>query len=85
MQGFMILAIIGTEKDTLVLYSMQMLTDGRTDRQTDRQTFEQDSIYVAMFSYFGYLCGYFPLRGLDTQETNLATKISTLRNKSHLY
>ena len=29
MQGFMILAIIGTEKDTLVFYSMQMLTDGR--------------------------------------------------------
>ena len=38
-----------------------------------------------LFSYFGYLCGYLPLRGLETQETNLATKISNLWNKSHLY
>ena len=47
--------------------------DGRTN-----------SIYEAMFSYFGYLCGYFPLRCLDTQQKNIATKISNLRNKSHL-
>ena len=30
MQGFMILASIGTEKGTLVFYSMQIV-DGRTD------------------------------------------------------
>ena len=34
MQGFMILAIIGTETDTLVFYSMQIV-DGRTDRRAD--------------------------------------------------
>ena len=55
----------------------EALTDGQTDVLTN-------GIYEAMFSYFGYLCGYFPLRGLDTQQTNLATKISNLRNKSHL-
>ena len=59
--------------------------DRELKRSADGRTFEQDGIYVAMFSYFGYLCGYFPLRGLDTQETNLATNISNLRNKSHLY
>ena len=32
MQGFMILAIIGTEKDTLVFYLTQIV-DGRTDRR----------------------------------------------------
>ena len=36
-------------------------------------------------SYFGYLCGYLPMCGLDTQESILATKVSNLRNKSHLY
>ena len=36
-------------------------------------------------SYFGYLCCFLPLRGLDTQEMTLATKVSNLRNKSHLY
>ena len=56
----------------------EALTDGRTDGCLT------NSIYVAMFSYFGYLCGYFPLRCLDTQQKNLATKISNLRNKSHL-
>ena len=49
--------------------------------QTDVLT---NGIYEAMFSYFGYLCNYFPLRGLDTQQKNIATKISNLRNKSHL-
>ena len=40
MQGFMFLAIIGTEKDTLVFYSTQIV-DGRMDghdRQTDERT-----------------------------------------------
>ena len=50
---------------------------GRTDVLTN-------GIYEAMFSYFGYLCGYFPLRGLDTQQKKIATQISNLRNKSHL-
>ena len=40
---------------------------------------------MAPFSYFGYLCGYLPMCGLDTQESILATKVSNLRNKSHLY
>ena len=34
MQGFMILTIIGTEKNTIVFYSTQIVdgwTDGRTD------------------------------------------------------
>ena len=31
MQGLMILAVTGTEKDTLVFYSKQMLTYGQTD------------------------------------------------------
>ena len=56
--------------------------NGKIDRQTEVLT---DGIYEAMFSYFGYLCGYFPLCGLDTQQTNLATLISNLRKKSHLY
>ena len=30
MQGFMVLAVIGTEKDTLVFYSTRLFTDGRT-------------------------------------------------------
>ena len=34
MQGFMVLAIIGTEKDTLVFYSTQIV-DGRTNVPTD--------------------------------------------------
>ena len=34
MQAFMILAIIDTDKDTLVFYSTQIV-DGRTDGQTD--------------------------------------------------
>ena len=34
MQDFMILAIIGAEKDTSVFDSMEIV-DGRTDRQTD--------------------------------------------------
>ena len=34
MQGFMILAITGTEKDTLVFYLTQIV-DGWTYRQTD--------------------------------------------------
>ena len=34
MEAFMILAIIGTEKDTLVFYSMQIV-DGRTDKQME--------------------------------------------------
>ena len=59
----------------------QNVTDERTDGRTD---FLTNGIYEAMFSYFGYLCGYFPLRGLDTQKKNIATKISNLRNKSHL-
>ena len=29
--------------------------------------------------------GYLPMFGLDTQESILATKVSNLRNKSHLY
>ena len=37
MQGFMILAIIGTEKDTLVFYSTQIV-DGLTDGWTDELT-----------------------------------------------
>ena len=49
------------------------------------RTFERDGIYVATFSYFGYFCGYLPMCGLDTQESILATKVSNLRNKSHLY
>ena len=57
------------------------LTDGRTDGRTS----SRDGIYVATFSYFGYLCGYLPMCGLDTQESILATKVSNLRNKSHLY
>ena len=40
---------------------------------------------MATFSYFGYLSGYLPMCGLDTQESILATKVSNLRNKSHLY
>ena len=40
---------------------------------------------MATFSYFGYLCGYLPMCGLDTQESILSTKVSNLRNKSHLY
>ena len=38
MQGFMILAIIGTEKDILIFYSTQIVdgwTDGRTDGRVD--------------------------------------------------
>ena len=58
---------------------MDELTDGRTHGRT----FERDGIYV--FSYFGYLCGYLPMCGLDTQESILATKVSNLQNKSHLY
>ena len=46
---------------------------------------ERDGIYVATFSYFGYLCGYLPMCGFDTQESILATKVSNLQNKSHLY
>ena len=34
MQAFMILAIIGTEKDTLVFYSKQIV-DGRRNGRTD--------------------------------------------------
>ena len=56
-----------------------------THGRTHRQKFERDGIYVATFSYFGYLCGYLPICGLDTQESILATKVSNLRNKSHLY
>ena len=52
---------------------------------TDARTFLRDGIYVATFSYFGYLCGYLPMCGLDTQESILATKVSNLRNKSHWY
>ena len=37
MQGFMFLAFIGTEKDTLVFYSMRIV-DGQTDRRTDVRT-----------------------------------------------
>ena len=37
MQGFTVLAIIGTEKDTLVFYLTQMLTEGRTDERTDER------------------------------------------------
>ena len=58
-----------------------MFTDGRTHGRTS----SRDGIYVATFSYFGYLCGYLPMCGLDTQESILATKVSNLRNKSHLY
>ena len=36
MQGFMILAITGTEKDTLVFYSTQIV-DRLTDRQKDER------------------------------------------------
>ena len=54
-------------------------------KRTDKRTFERDGIYVAMFLYFGYLCGYLPMCGLNTQESILATKVSNLRNKSHLY
>ena len=54
--------------------SLNFFLNGRTD-----------GIYVATFSYFGYLCGYLPMCGLDTQESILATKVSNLRNKSHLY
>ena len=55
------------------------------DERTDGQPFERDGIYVATFSVFGYLCGYLPMCGLDTQGSILATKVSNLRNKSHLY
>ena len=37
MQDFMILGIIGTEKDTLVFYSTQIV-DGQTDGRTDGRT-----------------------------------------------
>ena len=37
MQGCMILSSIGTEKDTLVFYSAQIV-DGRMEGQTDRRT-----------------------------------------------
>ena len=40
---------------------------------------------MATLSYFGYLCGSLPMCGLDKQESILATKVSNLRNKSHLY
>ena len=61
------------------------MMDERTDRRTDgRMDVLTNGIYEAMFSYVGYLCGYFPLPGLDTQQKNIATKISNLRNKSHL-
>ena len=33
------------------------------------RTSSRDGIYVATFSYFGYLCGYLPMCGLDTQES----------------
>ena len=46
MQAFMILAIIGTEKDTLVFYSMQVV-DGRTDEWTDRRTDAKLNSYTA--------------------------------------
>ena len=39
MQDFMILAIIGTEKDTLVFYSTQIVA-GRTDGRTDGRKVE---------------------------------------------
>ena len=61
----------------LKILRKQNVMDERTNVLTN-------GIYEAMFSYFGYLCGYFPLRGLDTQQKNIATKISNLRNKSHL-
>ena len=65
-----------------------MCADRRIDIQTNGRMNRWDvltnGIYEAMFSYFGNLCGYFPLRGLDTQQKNIATKISNLRNKSHL-
>ena len=61
--------------------SLKMFTDARTHGRTS----SRDGIYVATFSYFGYLCGYLPMCGLDTQESILATKVSNLRNKSHLY
>ena len=72
----------------LKILRKQNVTDGRTDGRTlrtDGRTFERDGIYVATFSYFGYLCGYLPMCGLDTQESILATKVSNLRNKNHLY
>ena len=34
MQGLMVLAIIGTEKETLVFYATQIV-DGRTEGRTD--------------------------------------------------
>ena len=37
MQGFMFLAIIGTEKDTLVFHSTQIV-DGRTDGKLNSYT-----------------------------------------------
>ena len=55
-----------------------------SERKSDRADVLTNGIYEAMFSYFGYLCGYFPLHGLDTQQKTIATKISNLRNKSHL-
>ena len=46
MQAFMILAITGTEKDTLVLYSMQIV-DGRIDGRTDGRTDGKLNSYTA--------------------------------------
>ena len=68
-------------EDSLRGFQVTERTRFVTDRQTNVLT---NGIYEAMFSYFGYLCGYFPLRGLDTQQKNIATKISNLRNKPHL-
>ena len=59
--------------------SFKFFSNGRTNKRT------KDGIYAATFLYFGYLCGYLPMCGLDTQESILATKVSNLRNKSHLY
>ena len=53
---------------------------GRTDARSNETVF-----MWLRFRIFGYLCGYLPMCGLDTQESILATKVSNLRNKSHLY
>ena len=47
MHGFIILAIIGTEQDTLVFYLTQMLTDGWTDGRTDGQTDRKLNSFIA--------------------------------------
>ena len=71
--------------DEIPSITLKDIKESKHYGRTDGRTSSRDGIYVATFSYFGYLCGYLPMCGLDTQESILATKVSNLRNKSHLY